>query len=79
MLGRCLKGAGQVPLRATGPTSLARSLWMVVLALPLKGAERGGESVSVHQPGCFINAPQQTGMRSTPYVVSGTSPRGLPL
>ena len=79
MLGRRLKGAGQVPLRATGPTSLARGLWMVVLALPLKGAERGGESVSVHQPGCFINAPQQTGMRSTPYGVSGTSPGGLPL
>lgn len=79
MLGRRLKGAGQVPLRATSPTSLACGLWMVVLALPLKGAERGGESVSVQQPGCFINAPQQTGVRSTPYGVSGTSPGGLAL
>lgn len=57
MLGRRLKGAGQVPLRATHPASSACCLWMVALALPLKGAERGGESVSVHQPGCFINAP----------------------
>ena len=59
MLGPCLKGAGQVPLRVTHPGSSACCLGMVALALPLKGAERGGESVSVHQPGCFINAPSR--------------------
>lgn len=48
-----------------------------VLALPLRGAEREGASISVHQRGCFINAPQQTGARSTPSRVSGTSPGGF--